>query len=684
MLNGRHAKQRRARHFSDAVEPFDRRADAGGETIRSHDTRQGAWHADCRERPVVTTAPRRLRHALLIALVPISAAHASPTLARDLIRRPRLPGRLIVRERAGLSDDALRDTLHRNGARCVGVIGAMDAAVIEVSDAELPWIEAALRRSGAFKSVERDYVARIAEAPNDRYYAAQWGLPRVAAPAAWEVASGAGVVVAVLDTGIEASHPDLQGERLAGYDFVNDDDDPSDDHGHGTRMSGIIAAQRDNGEGVVGVAPAAVLMPVKVLDQDGLGAYSAVANGITYAVDHGARVLNLSLVGPVASDVLQAAIDYATAHDVVVVAAAGNDGSSVPTYPAAAAGVVAVSAIDARDVRPSFSNYGAWIGFAAPGVDIVTTSLDGGYASSVGTSPAAAFGSGIFALLFSADPTLRRSDAIERVQRGAVDLGRTGWDQYYGWGRADAYAALVPGQHRAVPPDSAAPEVAIVSPVKDSLTYGMVPVDVAASDDVGVTRVELFIDNHWFATATAAPYQFVVDATRFAPGRHRLRAYAYDSSGHVGQTKSQRVWFTPGTGLLVERATVKATSVTISAAFALPSGSAFDPGRDSLAISLSSASGMVLDVSAEAGELSSSHSGTMKATLAPVVPASGSVRMGAKRRGDASIYTVKLKAAHLSGMPSLQSLMTLTVQVGSMRLSQSLPLRARATALIYP
>jgi hypothetical protein len=604
--------------------------------------------------------------------------------AREIAPRTRVPGRLVVRQRAGLSDDALVATLQRHGARRVGVVASMNAAVVEAPDSDLAAIEAALRRSGAFKSVERDYVAAIAEEPGDPYYAAQWGLPRVAAPAAWEVSSGAGVVVAVLDTGIDAGHPDLQGEMAAGYDFVNDDDDPADDHGHGTRMGGIIVAQHDNGEGVAGVAPSAVLMPVKVLDDNGLGAYSAVASGITYAVDHGARVINLSLVGPVASDLLQAAIDYATARDVVVVAAAGNDGSGVPTYPAAAAGVVAVSAIDERDARPSFSNYGAWIGFAAPGVDIVTTSLGGGYASSVGTSPAAAFGSGIFALLFAADPTLSRGDAIARVYGGTVDLGRSGWDPYFGWGRADAYAALVPGQHRAVPPDSDAPQVAILSPVRDSLTFGMVPVDVAASDDVGVSRVELFIDNRWFATDTAPPYQFAVDAAGFAPGRHRLRAYAYDSSGHIGQTKNQRVWFTPGTGVLVERATVKATSVAISATFALPDGSAFDASRDSLAIRLSSATGMVLDVTAQPGTLSGGRGGGMKGTLAAAVPASGSVRVGAKQRDDASIYTVKLKATHLSGTPILQSPMTLTVEVGSTRLSQSLPLRARATALIYP
>ena len=600
------------------------------------------------------------------------------------MHQPRRAGRLIVRERAGLELDALHAALQHNGAGRVGSVGVLGATVIEAPDGELGEIEAALRRSGLFKSVERDYLVHIAEDPTDPYFSAQWGLARIAAPAAWDLSAGAGVIVAVVDTGIEAGHPDLRGQVLPGYDFVNDDDDPQDDHGHGTRMSGIIAAHRDNAEGGAGVAPAAMLLPVKVLDADGSGAYSAVASGILYAVDHGARVLNLSLAGPVKSDLLEAAVNYATAHDVVVVAAAGNEGSSLPDYPAATSGAVAVSAIDDSDAHPAFSNYGAWISFAAPGVDIVTTSLNGSYGSSSGTSPAAAFGSGVFALLFAADPTLTRSAAIDRVQRGAVDLGNRGWDRFFGAGRADAYAALVPGQSGAPAPDTAAPDVAILSPTAGSLMSGMVPVDVAASDDVAVARVELFVDNRSYATATAPPYQFVVDAARFVPGRHKLRAYAYDSSDNIGRTTSRRISFTPGTGLLVGHAVASATKVTINAAFALPEGTAFDPSRDSLIITLSSAGGTVLAATAQAGTLGGSSAARMKGTIAPAVPTAGSIRMIGRRSGTQPLYSLKIKATHLGRMISLQSLMNLTLQVGDVQLSQSLTFRPKAASLIYP
>lgn len=633
----------------------------------------------------MTNAARRLLFARLSVVTLLGAAGLpSSALAHDFVRPARLSGRLIVRERAGLSAAALSDGLQRSGARRIGAVAPVGATVIEVPERELSAIEATLRRSGLFKSVERDYLVTIAEEPNDTYYAAQWGLARIAAPAAWELSSGAGVVVAVLDTGIEASHPDLQGPTLPGYDFVNDDDDPADDHGHGTRMCGIIAAQRGNAEGIAGTAPGATLLPVKVLDWEGLGSYSAVASGITYAVDQGARVLNLSLVGPVQSDLLQDAVDYATAHDVIVVAASGNYGSNGPAYPAATAGAVAVSAINGADARPGFSNYGAWISFAAPGVDIATTSLGGSYASSSGTSPAAAFGSGILALLLSANPTLVRAEAIERVENGAVDLGGHGWDPLYGWGRADAYAALVPGGHGAPQPDETPPEVTILSPTTGSLMSGMVPVDVAANDNVAVARVELFLDNRWHATATAPPYQFVVDGTELQPGRHKLRAYAYDSSDHVARTKSHRILFTPGTGLLVGRAVAKATKITISADFALPPGAVFDPGQDSLSVTLTSASGTVLEVTARAGALSGSTGGRMKGVIAPGIPTAGSVRMNANRVGDPPLYRLKIKASRLNGMSGAQSLMNLGLQVGGVQLSQSLTFRAKGSTLLYP
>ena len=623
------------------------------------------------------------RFLFWITLLLAAAASADAAWAGSKPPPKPLPGRLILRGRGGLSADALQRALGRVGARQVESVAGVEGTVVETDDASLAAVADALRRSGLFSSVERDQQVQIAE-PDDPYYTSQWGLPRGGVPAAWALSSGAGITVAVVDTGVDATHPDLQGQLLPGYDFLNDDADPTDDNGHGTRMSGIVGAVCNNGEGVCGVAPDATILPVKALDAQGYGPYSAVASGITYAVDHGARVVNLSLVGTAPSTILQAAVDYAVAHDVVVVSAAGNYGTDVPGYPAAANGSVAVAAINDADAHPGFSNYGAWISVSAPGVDVATTTAGGGYALSTGTSPAAAFGSGVFALLFAANPTMSRTDAIARVQAGAIDLGSSGWDPYFGWGRVDAYGALVPGQVGAPPPDNIPPTISILSPTKGSLQSNMVAVDVAANDNVAVGHVELFVDNRWYATITAPPYLFVVDASALPAGSHKLRAYAYDTSTNVARTKNLKVSFTPGTGLLVTKTIVKSSSVSVSGQFALPPGVSFDPASDDVAVTLTSAGGTVLAATAKAGSFSVSGSGKMQGIVSPNVPSTGSVRLTAKSTGAQPLYTFKLRASNLSGMTAIDPLMNLGIAVGGVQLSQSLPCRAKGSTLLYP
>ncbi|HKN39142.1 MAG TPA: S8 family serine peptidase, partial [Acidimicrobiia bacterium] len=174
-------------------------------------------------------------------------------------------------------------------------------------------------------------------------------------PSAWDVTTGSDdVVVAVLDSGVDATHPDLAGRLVAGTNIANHDNDPADDRGHGTRMAGIIAAATNNRLGMAGVAWAGKIMPVKVAGPSGAAADRDVAAGIKWATDHGAKVLSLSLGAPGDDVVLQQAVDYATAHDVLVVAAAGNGGSSVPEYPAACRGVLAVGATDTSGRRAPF------------------------------------------------------------------------------------------------------------------------------------------------------------------------------------------------------------------------------------------------------------------------------------------------------------------------------------------
>lgn len=589
---------------------------------------------------------------------------------------PRVAGRLIVCRDPRVSREAAAAVLHAHGLREVAALDAVGATVVEVAEANLPNVERRLRGSGLFRGVERDYLARVAELPDDPYLSAQWGVTRIFAPEAWAVSVGSGVPVAVIDTGIDATHPDLQGQVLPGYDFVNADADPFDDHGHGTRMAGIVAARAGNAEGIAGIAPQAALLPVKVLDADGYGAYSAVVSGIIYAVDNGARVLNLSLSGTVESAVLQDAVDYAAAHDVVVVAAAGNYGIDLPAYPAAARGAVAVSAINQDDARPSFSNFGDWIDVAAPGVDIVTTSVNHGYASTSGTSPAAAFASGVFALLRAAESSLSASAAVTRVLDGAMDLGSAGRDDSFGWGLVDAFGALV-ADHHPPPVDSAAPEVRVVAPVSGSLLSGLVPVAVAASDDGVIDRVELFVDGVWQGVLAAPPYVFSVDAGALEPGKHRLSATAYDGVGHAGRSRPVRVLSTDGQGLLVARAVASSSRLRLVGTFALPAGTDFDPRFDALEVSVSSAAGMMLAFTVEAGTMSSGGR-TLQTTVAPSVPTAGTVRVAAKGVAP-GVYAVRVRAAQLAGAPAPSSALQVAVVVGGAVLTQTVTGRVGST-----
>lgn len=229
-----------------------------------------------------------------------------------------------------------------------------------------------------------------------------WGVSRVNAPLAWSVTEGAGVKVAVIDTGIDYNHPDLSSKVDGGYNAITKSEaraDYVDDNGHGTHVAGTIAASRDN-RGVVGVAPRARLYAIKVLDADGSGNLSDVIDGIVWAANHHMQVANMSLGAPSPSDTMQQALRYAKGHGVVVVAAAGNSGGSV-SWPGAYPETIAVAASDSNDNLAVFSSRGPEVKFIAPGVDIVSSAMGGGFANFSGTSMATPHVAGLAALAVS-------------------------------------------------------------------------------------------------------------------------------------------------------------------------------------------------------------------------------------------------------------------------------------------
>ncbi len=273
--------------------------------------------------------------------------------------------------------------------------------------------------------------------PNDPLWRDSWALARANAPTAWRLTTGRNdIVVAVLDTGADLGHPDLQGSFVAGFDVVNQDADPTDDHGHGTMVAGVIAARSDNGVGVTSTCWRCSVMPVKVIGADGTGNAGAVAEGIVWAADHGAHVINMSFTMNAPDDSVAAAIAHARSRGVVVVAAAGNSGTPDATFPAAYPGVVSVAGTDAADARYGWSSYGSWVRFAAPGCSL-TTAPGGGYGEFCGTSSATAFLSGVVGLARSFAPG-SPTDAIE----GALSAGARPVGDFVAAGRIDAAAVL--------------------------------------------------------------------------------------------------------------------------------------------------------------------------------------------------------------------------------------------------
>jgi len=284
----------------------------------------------------------------------------------------------------------------------------------------------------------------IATSVNDPLTSQQWGWYRVKADQAYDSGyHGEGVIVASLDTGVDVDHLDLAANIIDGWNFVDNNDNITDFDGHGTMVAGIVAAIANNSIGITGVAPEVSIMPLKVVSESGVS-WTDVTSAIRYAADNGAKVISMSLGGGYSklSSAMEAAIDYAYQRGCVLVAAAGNNDSSELFYPAAYEQVIAVSAIDEDDQKASFSNYGNYIDFCAPGVNVLTTWKDGTYAYGNGTSFAAPFVTGVVAVMLSKYPSLSNENIVETLRVQAEDLGEAGWDQFYGWGVVDAYDAI--------------------------------------------------------------------------------------------------------------------------------------------------------------------------------------------------------------------------------------------------
>jgi thermitase len=347
----------------------------------------------------------------------------------------------------------LKKMMAKHEARIVNTIsigGRVRAVVVELPLALVSAFVGDVHVMGLASYIEPNMRVQAQFIPNDPYWGLQWGPQKIEADWAWNTTVGDhSVLVAVVDTGIDYSHPDLAANYAPlGYDWANGDADPRDDNGHGTHCAGIIAAVFNNSVGISGVAQVRV-MTEKVLDSGGWGYWDWVANGIIHAVDQGANIISMSLGGYGDSELIHEAIKYAYDRGVLLIAAAANDNTNMKSYPAAYDEVVAVAATDQYDSQASFSNWGEWIELAAPGVSIYSTMPtyhvtlnDWGYAMNYdylsGTSMACPHVSGVAALIWSRFANKTRDWVRLWLRYTADDLGDPGFDEHYGYGRINA------------------------------------------------------------------------------------------------------------------------------------------------------------------------------------------------------------------------------------------------------
>ena len=333
------------------------------------------------------------------------------------------PDLLLVTFRKEVTRPRIVALLESLNAELVRTIPKIGIAVVRMPARRREAVRAHLRRSDFVRAAQRDPILRALDTtPNDTLWPSQWGLDQLGLPRAWDLTHGEpSVIVAVVDTGVDANHPDLRNAVLPGLDLASGGTTAADDEGHGTAVAGIIAARTDNYAGLAGVCWSCELLPIKVLDASGVGDTSVVAAGIVRAVDLGARVINLSLGGPTPTQALADAVAYAQQKDVVVVAAAGNSAAAAPFYPAAYPGVVAVAASDPDRRLYSWSDYGDWVALAAPGCNIAPA-LDGGYSDFCGTSSATPIVAGLAALAMSAAPAATSAEIVAALEKGSMPI----------------------------------------------------------------------------------------------------------------------------------------------------------------------------------------------------------------------------------------------------------------------
>jgi len=477
-------------------------------------------------------------------------------------------GRILAKFR---SSDRAANVAGQFGAAVEKELGPTGVLVLQLPNAvSAEAVALAMSHHPDVEFAEVDNFVPPSLIPNDPLFPSEWHLSKISTPAAWDQSTGySGLIVAVLDTGVDGTHPDLVSEMVAGWNMFDNNSNTADVYGHGTNVAGTIAAAGDNASGVAGVIWNARIMPIRISDLAGYATYSAAAQGLTWAADHGARIANISYEMSTSSAVISAA-QYFQNHGGVVTIAAGNAGSLLSA--ADSPYVLTVSASDPQDLLASWSNRGSIIDVAAPGVGIYTTMRGGGYSGVSGTSFAAPVTAGVAALVLSANPNLTGAQALNIVKASADDLGAAGWDSLYGTGRVNAASAVALALNSSLV-DTVVPNVSFTSPQNGGSAAGTITVQVAATDNTSVASVNLKVDGVSAGIDATAPYTFSLNTLSLPNCSHSLTATAVDTAGNAASA---------GIGIVVNNVTDTTAPVSF---FTSPQNGATVAGNVSLTAS---------------------------------------------------------------------------------------------------
>ena len=368
------------------------------------------------------------------------------------------------------------------------------------------------------------------------YFASAWHLTKIAATTAWDTTQGLGQTIAIIDSGVDPTHPDLVGRLVAGWNFYDGNSNTTDLSGHGTGVAGAAAATTDNTIGVASVAGLAKIMPLRVTAPDGFGYWSMMAQAMDYAASKGVRVANISYDALLTSSAVVNAAQSAKVNKGMLTVIAGGNNDIVETWTPSTA-VIAVSATNQSDVLTTWASRGPYVSLAAPGIDIWSTNRGGSYSTWYGSSLSSPVVAGVLALMFSANTALTAAQAESALFASADDLGTAGRDSLYGYGRVNAAAAVAAALGTAPPDppasDVTAPTISITAPAQSATVKQTVAITATAADAVGVTKVEFRAAGALKATDTNAPYSFSWDSTKVANGAITLEVRAYDAAGNT-------------------------------------------------------------------------------------------------------------------------------------------------------